>query len=85
MRGVSPPPGKKEYIQFAAEAMMLVCQDDLPLLATIMKTGEDEFVRLAKEHMQGHQLTSDDFREVFSAMREKMKQIPIPLISTKVM
>ena len=53
MRGVSPPPGKKEYIQFAAEAMMLVCQDDLPLLATIMRTGEDEFVRLAKEQYAG--------------------------------
>jgi len=35
--------------------------------------------------MQGHGLTSDDFREVFHAMREKMMQIPVPLISTKVM
>ena len=80
-----PPPGRKEYIQFAAEAMMLVCKDDLPLLATIMRTGEDEFVRLAKDHMQGHGLTSDDFREVFHVMREKMMQIPVPLISTRVM
>ena len=69
-----PPPQRKEYIKFAAEAMVL--QTDAALLRTIVSTGEDEFVRLAQQFFVGHGLKRDDFREVFTELRKTVDAMP---------
>jgi hypothetical protein len=69
-----PPPQRKEYIKFAAEAMIL--QSDPALLRTIVSTGEDEFVRLAQQFFVGHGFKRDDFREVFTVLQESVSAMP---------
>ena len=65
---------KKQFLEMAVHS--LLNQIDAITLHTIIATGTDEFMRIAKLEWSGHGFTSDDYREAFRRLKERAAQVP---------
>jgi hypothetical protein len=66
---------KKQFLD--AAVMSLLNQIDTTTLHTIVATGKEEFMRIARAEWSGHGFTTDDYREAFRQLQERASQVPM--------
>jgi hypothetical protein len=66
---------KQQFLQAAVDT--LLNQIDATTLHTIVATGKEEFMRIARAEWSGHGFTSDDYREAFRKLQERATQVPM--------
>jgi hypothetical protein len=66
---------KSQFLQAAVDS--LLNQIDATTLHTIVATGRDEFMRIARSQWTGHGFTSEDYREAFRKVQERASQVPL--------
>jgi hypothetical protein len=66
---------KQQFLSMAVES--LLNQIDATTLHTIVATGRDEFMRIARAEWSGHGFTGKDYRRAFQALKQRAAQVPV--------